>query len=265
MLVGRLVSILLDYGFGQAIGMITFDQTPPAMIPGHSSNALTYKFPVLFATVDLSLLDSVVRGEFTTLPAFVKAAQYLQVKGVRAITTNCGMLALLQKDLANAVEVPVFASSLLQVPIVHRMLGKRNRIGIITAYGRVLEKDHRFLENAGIHEGIPIAIKGLEGCEKFWTALDPLSKGFGSTSSSDNNQVKSQFDGDFKAIETEITDLAEALVRENPDIGAFVLECTELPVYSYAVQRRTGLPVFDTVTLVNYVYESVVKKKPTYY
>jgi Asp/Glu/hydantoin racemase len=245
--------------------MITFDQTCPAMIPGHSSNALTYKFPVLFATVDLRMLETVVRGEFSTLPAFVEAAQHLQRKGVKAITTNCGMLALLQRDLANAVEVPVFASSLLQVPIVYRMLGKRNRVGIITAYERALEKDRRFLENAGIDAEIPIAIKGLEECEKFWTSLDPLSKEFGSSSSLDETQAKTRFDGDYKAIETEIADLAEDLVRENHDIGAFVFECTELPVYSYAVQKRTGLPVFDTVTLVNYVYESVVKKKPDYH
>jgi len=31
-------------------------------------------------------------------------------------------------------------------------------------------------------------------------------------------------------------------------MGAFMMECTELPPYSDAVRKETGLPVFDAVT-----------------
>ena len=40
---------------------------------------------------------------------------------MQAITTNCGFLAKFQREIAAAVTVPVFTSSLMLVPMVHRM------------------------------------------------------------------------------------------------------------------------------------------------
>ena len=42
--------------------------------------------------------------------------------GAEAITTNCGFLALFQKELAEAVRVPVATSSMMQVPWVQSLL-----------------------------------------------------------------------------------------------------------------------------------------------
>jgi Asp/Glu/hydantoin racemase len=39
-----------------------------------------------------------------------------------------------------------------------------------------------------------------------------------------------------------------------PDVGAIVLECTNMPPYADSVRRVTGLPVFDAVTMVNHAY-----------
>ena len=35
------------------------------------------------------------------------------------------------------------------------------------------------------------------------------------------------------------------LVERNPDVGAIVLECTNMPPYAADVSRATGLPVHD--------------------
>ena len=43
---------------------------------------------------------------------------------------------------------------------------------------------------------------------------------------------------------------AERLCREHPDVGAIVLECTNLITYRSDVQRATGLPVYDALSLV---------------
>ena len=61
-------------------------------------------------------------GHRALLPSFIEGARFLEREGVRAITTNCGFLARFQGEMAAAVSVPVFTSSLLMVPLVHRML-----------------------------------------------------------------------------------------------------------------------------------------------
>jgi hypothetical protein len=46
-------------------------------------------------------------------------------------------------------------------------------------------------------------------------------------------------------------------VKENPKIGAFVLECTDLPPFAQRIREVTGKPVFDFVTLVNYINSAI--------
>lgn len=47
---------------------------------------------------------------------------------------------------------------------------------------------------------------------------------------------------------------ANHLVRKHPDVGAIILECTNMPPYADTVRQVTGLPVFDAVTMINYAY-----------
>jgi hypothetical protein len=55
--------------------------------------------------------------------------------------------------------------------------------------------------------------------------------------------------------------VAERLVRQHPEVGAIILECTNMTPYAAAVQEATGRPVFDIYTLVSYVYHAVVRKR----
>jgi Asp/Glu/hydantoin racemase len=52
--------------------------------------------------------------------------------------------------------------------------------------------------------------------------------------------------------------VARRLVGDHPDIGAIVLECTNMPPYAADVQRATGLPVFDIVSLVTLVHGALL-------
>lgn len=240
----------MKVGYGAVIGMITFKPVYPAMIKGHTSNALTYKFPILFKMVPFSTLDSVINPNpnYDSLPVYIQAAKELEEEGAEAITTNCGYLIFYQDKLSEAVNVPVFTSSLLQVPLVYRMLRKNKRVGIICADARCLTRKH--LEKAGIDESIPIAIAGMEGSREFWASIkEPL------------DPVNWKFSGDFKRVEKDVVDVALNLINESPDIGAIVLECTELTLYRYAVRKATGLPVFDMVTLINYIHSSLLPKR----
>jgi hypothetical protein len=108
--------------YGEAIGIITLDTCFPR-IPGDVGNATTFDFPVRFKVVAGASPRRVVHEQDPELlRPFIEAAQELEHTGCRAITTTCGFLALFQKDMAASVNVPLFTSSLLQVPVVHKML-----------------------------------------------------------------------------------------------------------------------------------------------
>jgi hypothetical protein len=62
---------------------------------------------------------------------------------------------------------------------------------------------------------------------------------------------------ELAAIEREVIGTALAALAKHPNIRAFLLECTDLPPFSAAIRRQTGLPVFDFITMVNYIHSAV--------
>jgi len=102
--------------FGHSIGILMLESRFPR-IPGDVGNATTWDFPVLYKVVKNATPYAVVRkGDRRLLPSFIKGAKELEKEGVRAITTTCGFLAMFQQEIAAAVNIPVFTSSLMQVP-----------------------------------------------------------------------------------------------------------------------------------------------------
>src|SRR5712691_11794663 len=134
--------------FGHSVGILMLDTQFPR-IPGDMGNAATFDFPVLYHRVAGASPDRVVRrGQRELLPAFVEGARSLEREGVRAVTTNCGFLAKFQAELAAAVSIPVFTSSLMLVPLVQRMLPPGRAVGILTVNASSLGAAH--LAGAGI-------------------------------------------------------------------------------------------------------------------
>ena len=66
---------------------------------------------------------------------------------------------------------------------------------------------------------------------------------------------------DSDGIREEVVNAAKILIATHPKVRAFLVECSMLPPYSEAVQRATGLPVYDFLTMIDYVYSSIVKKR----
>jgi hypothetical protein len=233
MLTGRVRGGFNQYGV--TVGILMLDTRFPR-IPGDMGNAATFPFPVRYHRVPGAEPDLVVRrGAAALLPAFIEGARALEREGVGAITTNCGFLAKFQGELAAAVSVPVFTSSLLLVPLVHRMLGPGRRVGIMTVNAPSLGPEH--LTGAGIGGDIPIAVAGLETEKEFTRVL------------LDNELVL-----DVDRARAEHVAVARRLAAEHPDLGAIVLECTNMPPYTADIQRETGLPVFDIASLVAMVH-----------
>lgn len=229
------------YGF--SVGILMLDTRFPR-IRGDMGNAETFDFPVRYHRVPGASPDRVVRkGQRDLLPAFVEGARFLEREGVRAITTNCGFLAKFQPEIAASVSVPVFTSSLMLVPLVSRMLAPGRAVGILTVDASSLTVEH--LRGAGIAPDIPVVVAGLETEKEFTRVL-----------------LDDLLELDVEVARQEHLDVARRLVEGHPDMGAIVLECTNMPPYRDDIQALTGLPVFDITTLVRMVHDGARNALP---
>jgi len=224
--------------FGFTVGVLMLDTRFPR-IPGDMGNATTFPFPVRYHRVSGAAPDLVVRrGAEGLLDAFVDAARHLEREGVGAITTNCGFLVKFQRQMAAAVRVPVFTSSLLLVPIVHRLLAPGRRVGIMTVNAPSITAEH--LVGAGIAPDIPLAVVGMETEKEFTRVM-----------------LDDELELDVDAARDEHVRVARRLVSEHPDVGAIVLECTNMPPYANDIRRETGLAVFDITSLVRMAHDAL--------
>ena len=227
--------------YGYPIGILMLKTKFPR-IPGDIGNATTWDFPVLYKVIEKAIPDVVVRkGAPGLLEPFVKGAQELEKEGVRAITTNCGFLALFQKDMASVVNIPVFTSSLMQVPLAHAMIKPSQKVGIITIHARSLTQKH--LSCVG-SDKVPHIIYGTEGEKEFSRVI-----------------LDDEMELDVTKSRDELVRVAKRMVSEHPEVGAIVLECTNMPPYAAAIRKEIDLPIFDIYTLVIMVYHAVVKKE----
>ncbi len=108
--------------FGASVGILMLETQFPR-IPGDMGNAATWPFPVRYRVVKGATPGNVVRGDpLRQLDAFIAAGRELVEMGCDGITTTCGFLSLVQEDLKEALDVPVAASSLIQAPMIERLL-----------------------------------------------------------------------------------------------------------------------------------------------
>ncbi|MDR5695478.1 MAG: aspartate/glutamate racemase family protein [Armatimonadota bacterium] len=221
------------------LGVLLLDTRFPR-IPGDIGNEASYPYPIRFRVIRGATVPRVVTRDLdrSLLDPFLEGARELEREGVRAITTSCGFLVLFQDEIARELRVPFFASSLLQIPLVYRMI--QRPVGVITANAAALTPDH--LRAAGVDASIPVLIGGLEEREAFASAI-----------------LRDGPELDAMAVEREVVETAWALLERNPEIGAFVCECHNLAPYGPAIQRTTGRPVFDIFSLIALVSQAVAK------
>ena len=210
--------------YGASVGILLLESRFPR-IPGDGGNAGTWPFPVLYRVVAGATPDKVVRGAAAgSVEDFAAAARELAALGADGITTNCGFLVLHQDRLARACGIPVASSSLLQVPWVQALLPPGRRVGVLTVDASSLTPRH--FECAGAPADTPV--EGTEPGAEFTRVLlgDELAL-------------------DVERAREDVLAAARRLVERHRDVGAIVLECTNMPPYAADVARATGLPVYD--------------------
>lgn len=227
--------------YGQAIGILMCDTVFPRVV-GDIGNAGTFSFPVRYRLVKGASVARVVKEcDPTLIQLFVEGAQELEREGVKAISTSCGFLAVFHREIANSVKIPVFTSSLLQVHIARAVINPGKEVGVITARAQSLTEKH--FRGVGIQD-IPMVVVGMDESPEF-----------------SGKFVEDKADLDVEKAGQEMICVAKNLIEEHPEVGAIVLECTNMPPFAKLVQDATQLPVFDVVTLVNYAYSVVVRKE----
>ena len=223
--------------YGAALGILMLDARF-ARVPGDMGNATTWPFPVLYHVVRGASPERVVLGAAEgLLQPFLDGAAALVALGAVAITTNCGFLSLFQRELAAHVRVPVATSALLQVPWVQATLPPGQRVGVVTISAGSLTPAH--LAAAGMPADTPVI-----GCENGAELFPVLIRG-------DRNDL------DTEKAERDVVNAGLALIAAHPDVGAVVLECTNMPPYAAALQAAIGRPVFDAVSLVLWLHAGI--------
>jgi hypothetical protein len=225
--------------YGASGGILMLEARVPR-IPGDMGNAETWDFPVHYKVVRGASPDLVVRrGAEGLIDNFICAAQELVEDGVDGITTNCGFLALFQNQIAAAVPVPVVTSSLMQVEMVNKVLPARKKAGILTINGSSLTQQH--LDAAQVPAGTPVGT--TEGGKEFTRAI-----------------LDNELELNVELAREDNVEAALAMKSAHAELGAIVLECTNMEPYAADISRATGLPVFSIQTLVTWFQRSLVPK-----
>jgi Asp/Glu/hydantoin racemase len=237
---GPVFKVRKTHFYGAPVGVLMLDASEP-YLPGDMGNASTFRFPVRFRRVVGATIDRLVhKFDPSITAAAVSAAKELVSEGAQAIAGNCGFMIRLQRDVADALDVPVLLSSLVQLPLVERCISAARRIGIVTASAAALDVETVALTGVDVRR---VAVIGMDGCPEFQTAF-----------MREEGAIRPQL------IEQEVAQVTAELIRNN-DIGAIVVECAALPPYSHVMRRVAGsIPVFDATTLVDLWYEGMFRK-----
>ena len=111
---------LLTPGQAPFLGVVMLDTRFPRPV-GDLGNLATWPVPVNIRVVRGVWPDKVVQSATglhagRVSPAFAAIVRSLAREGAQAVTTTCGFLVLLQKELQAAAKVPVITSSLILLP-----------------------------------------------------------------------------------------------------------------------------------------------------
>ncbi len=215
--------------YGHLVGILMSDSTIPR-IPGDPGHAETFSFPVIHGVLTDFPFEDLVDIKKDHIHILIDQAKALEKKGVSLVATDCGLFAPFHEDLRGQLKVPFMGSALDVVPLLQRFLPSNRRVGIITGHTGILKPEH--LKASGI-DPATVAIAGMENSLEF-------------------NRVVIEKHPSLDVEKMRQGVVAAALGLSHQNLGAIVLECTNLISYRIDIQRALKLPVFDLVTLIEF-------------
>lgn len=145
----------------------------------------------------------------------------LEQDGAKAITTSCGFLVLLQKEMQAQVKIPVITSSLLQLPALLKL---HDKVGVLTISSSKLGVEH--LRAAGVprERMADVVVQGIDAMGEFVSSI-----------------LGNKLTMDLDKAGAEVVAAALALKKREPGLQCVVLECTNIPPYRAAIEAATGM------------------------
>jgi len=235
--------------YGMGIGIMILDDVYPGF-PGDVRNASGFPYPIQYEIVEGIDIKQLIwnKDKSPCLKPILKAAKKLEKMGCRAIAAECGYFAYFQPEVADAVDIPVFMSSLLQVPLIQQIIGPKKDVGIVCYQKQFLTDTH--LEKVGISLDSNYIIAGASddyGC----TELDKLW----------NWEVRSEKpEAVYKIQKQQMVDACVNFCKKYSSIDALMLECTGMQPFARAIQQQVDMPVFSWGTILDYAYSVVAHR-----
>lgn len=235
--------------YGMGLGILIVDGVYPGF-PGDVRNASAFPYPVQYEVVEGVDLQALVwaQDKSPCLAPIQRAAKKLERMGCRAIAAECGYFAYFQQEIAGSLGVPVFLSSLLQIPLAQQAVGAGRVVGVLAALKKQLTDRH--LSSAGVRIGSNYVVAGAQddgACPEFDHLWDPALR---------TDPPSAYYD----KTEKEFLAVATQFYRSQPNMGAMVLECTGMQPFARALQRQIDIPIFSWGTLLDYAYSVAVHR-----
>ena len=142
--------------------------------------------------------------------------------------------------MAEALDIPVALSALVQVPWIRTLLRPSQKVGVLTANQSALTP--ALLKSCGIDDPGALVVRDLCHAPEFSVVVE----------------MRGEFDNG-KACR-EVVAAALDLLAEDADVGAILLECSDMPPYAAAIQAATQLPVFDFITLIRWLHHATTQR-----
>ncbi len=232
--------------YGPTVGIVQLPANIP-MMPGDVGNPTTFNFPVLYESIQeidpMWILAD--KPHPVVMKKIIAACKRLTMQGVTTIMGNCGFFANYQPEVSASLDpgVQFFNGSLMQLPMLLTSVGANNKVGVLTASKKLLMPSPA-LKNSGVSD---------EDKKRIVV--------YGNEDGKEMNRVTGEA-GSYspKKLEKELVDLAKKMVKENPDVSAILLECTEFPPHASAIQNAVRLNVWDFTTMAEFMHAGGMRK-----
>lgn len=214
------------------LGIVMLDTRFPRP-PGDAGNPASWDVAIERLVVRGAWPNQVVQSGAALRAAGVAAGFMDAVRtlarqpGVRAITTSCGFLVLLQRELQSVSAVPVVTSSLLLLP---QLLRAEARVGVLTISAERLGPEHLGAAGVAREQLASVVVQGVDPAGEFAGAI-----------------LGNRAEMDLGRAGDDVVAAAVALREHAPDLSTVVLECTNMPPYADRIRAVTGLRVLSLV------------------
>lgn len=217
--------------YGQEMSVLVFSTITPR-IAGDPGNNDTFSFPVRYEVIEGGYNDLIEYNKNIEQKLELKIKELIN-QGIKGIVADCGLMSMYQNVLGK-FGIPFIGSTLVVIPSLWYMLGKTGTIGILTGHSELLSKQH--LINSGVDSDISVSIQGLQDEPHFKEIV-----------------IEGGVNLNVDLMENDVLNAVRKLKDKTKDLRSIVIECSNLGTYSKQIEKISGVPVIDIVSLATFM------------